>query len=49
MSYNNLDAKIFDEKRLTKKGFKIIGCMSYHIFEYVLILTIVFTKIFIPL
>ena len=31
MSYFNLDVKIIDEKRLTKEGFNIKGCMSQHI------------------
>ena len=33
-SYFNLDAKIIDEKQLTK-GFKIERCMSQDIFDYV--------------
>ena len=35
MSYTNLDLKSIDGKRLNKEGYKIKGCMSQHIFEYV--------------
>ena len=35
MSYTNLDLKSIDGKRLNKEGYKVKGCMSQHIFEYV--------------
>ena len=34
MSYVKLDARKTDEKQSNKKGFKIKGCMTQLIFEY---------------
>ena len=34
MSCVNLDARKLDEKRSNKEGFKIKGCMTEYIFEY---------------